>query len=521
MPEQITLEVIDRVRGLATALVTEHARRLPGLRYADVRIEVSEGKAGVAENGTEKFSGQDYAFSAGIRVIGGAKLAAPGFYGRQLGAADLPHLERILREGLEHAHGRALANAEAKARAREELGVLGRALWSTELAPIPVRQDTVPAEYTLDPRTVPLEEVLRAAREASAAVQGVSPQVVFNYVSAQTGLERLLFASSEGAEIDQTWAISEGMVYVVAQSDTGSAELYDWIGHQRGWEVIARGTDGEYIQFPPLLEFAVGMARDTVELAGADPLPATEDEVVVVTDPHFNALVAHEVVGHPTELDRALKMETAYAGRCWLLRSLEETQIGKRVGSPLVNAFSDPGLPGYGHYKYDDEGTPARRVTLIEDGIFRNFMNSRETAAILEVEPNGSYKATDASLVPLIRMSNTFFGPGTQDPQDIIREVDRGYYVVGHRIPSVSESRENFRITAQKVYEIRNGEIGKLYRDGGITADSKDFFLSIDAVGTDFRLFSIPNCGKGQPMQTKRLGNGGPTMRGRARLTGV
>jgi TldD protein len=99
--------------------------------------------------------------------------------------------------------------------------------------------------------------------------------------------------------------------------------------------------------------------------------------------------------------------------------------------------------------------------------------------------------------------------------------VETGYFVVGHKIPSIAESRENFRISARKVYEIRQGKIGQLFRDGGIMADSKDFLMSIDAVGKDFRLFPIPNCGKGQPMQTKRVGNGGPTMRGLARLTGA
>ena len=86
--------------------------------------------------------------------------------------------------------------------------------------------------------------------------------------------------------------------------------------------------------------------------------------------------------------------------------------------------------------------------------------------------------------------------------------------------PSIAESRENFRITAVKVYEIKNGQLGQLYRDGGITSDSRDYFMSIDAVGNDLRVNPIPNCGKGQPMQAKRMSNGGPTMRGIARLTG-
>src|SRR2546426_3354681 len=41
-------------------------------------------------------------------------------------------------------------------------------------------------------------------------------------------------------------------------------------------------------------------------------------------------------------------------------------------------------------------------------------------------------------------------------------------------------------------------------------ADSRDYLMNVDAVGSDFRLYPIPNCGKGQPMQTKKLGNGGP-----------
>jgi len=203
-----------------------------------------------------------------------------------------------------------------------------------------------------------------------------------------------------------------------------------------------------------------------------------------------------------------------------LLRSLSETMIGKQVASSLVSAYSDPSLPGYGHYEYDDEGTPAKRVIHIDKGIFRGFMNSRQTALILGVGPNGHYKAIDASYVPLIRMSTTVFGNGTREPQEIIGEIDHGYYLSGHRIPSISESRENFRVTARKVFEIKNGKLGEMFRDGGMMANTKDYLMSVDAVGKDLRILPIFNCGKGQPMQVKKLGNGGPTMRARARLVG-
>lgn len=520
MPAPITIETIDAIRPLIRELATDHARTLPHLRYADIRAEAGEGKGAAAENGQSKASAEDYGCSFGVRVLAGDRAVAPGYFGRELGTADLPNLAAIVREALAHAHARALANARRKADARERFGRLGAALHDVVLAPIEVRRDDVPATFEVDPRSVPLDDVTRLVKDVSAAIGGVEG-VVFNFASAETSVARTLFCSSEGADIRQDFAYTLGMAFVVAQRGDTTQELYDYTGAQRGWEVALRGVRDQYTDQRDLLAFAVALARDTVNLANARPLKGTDKEVVVVTDPHFNALVAHEVIGHPTELDRALKLETGYAGRSWLLRDLDHTQIGSRIGSDVLSAYSDPNLPGFGHYRYDDEGTPARRVQLIENGIFRGFMNSRGTAAITGAEPNGSFKASDAALVPLIRMSNTVIAPGTSDPAAIIRDVEHGYYISGNKIPGISESRENFRISAQRVYEIRGGEIGELFRDGGIQSDTKDFFLGIDAAGTDFRLFPIPNCGKGQPMQVKRLGNGGPTLRGRAKLTGA
>ena len=156
----------------------------------------------------------------------------------------------------------------------------------------------------------------------------------------------------------------------------------------------------------------------------------------------------------------------------------------------------------------------------IDRGAFAGFLNSRATAAVLGAEPNGSARASELWHVPIIRMSNTFFLPGETPPEHIIAELDHGYYVCGNLIPSIAESRENFRISARRIYEIENGRLGRLYRSGSVIADSKAFFTHVDAVGDDLRLIAIPNCGKGQPMQVKRMSNGGPTLRSRARLGG-
>jgi TldD protein len=520
MPHSITVDILDRIGPQLAPLLTDRAKSLPDMRYCDLRIAVREEKGAAAENGNPKGSAEDYIFDFGVRVIAGARESAAGYFGRILGAADVENIEGIVWESILQSHQRARASARFKKITRKKFGVLGASITGTELAPVIITQATSPATFITDPRSVPLPSIVEMALDGCKAVQGQSDRIVYSATSTSTFLLRELFLSSDGANIDQSFAQTEGFAIAICSGDQGNFELYDFTGHQRGWEILAEGYDNGKIILPGFIEFCKKLGSDVSEVAAAPRLKPPKKEVVVVTDPHFNTLLVHEVVGHPAELDRALKYETAYAGRSWFLKSLQENQIGAQIASPLVNAFSDPTLEGCGSFEYDHEGTPARQAYIIRDGVLEEFLNNRQTAAIMGVTPNGSARASEAHLVPLIRMTNTIFAPGSLDPESIIADVDKGYYIAGHRTPSISESRENFRITAVKVYEIKNGQLGRLYRDGGITADSRDYFTSIDAVGSDLRINPIPNCGKGQPMQAKRMSNGGPTMRGIARLTG-
>ena len=518
MPPAVTIDILDRMRPNLASLIQDKARSLAGMRYCDLRISVREQKGAMAENGNEKASAEDYIFDFGVRAIAGSRISAAGYFGQILGVADVASIENVVWQGIRQAHQRARSSARMKSVTRGRFGSLGESLSGTDLAPIAVAKDTVSAIYSQDPRAVPLTETVKMAVEGCKALN--NSRVVYAAASASTFLLRELFLSSDGADIDQSFAQTEGFAIAICAGEHGTFELYDFTGHQRGWEVLSEGYDSGPIVLPRFIEFCKKLGADAVEVAAAPPLKAPDAPVTIVTNPHFNTLLVHEVVGHPSELDRALKYETAYAGRSWFLKNMWENQLGQQIASPLVTAYSDPLMEGYGSFKYDHEGSPARRAHIIRDGVLEEFLNNRQTAATMGVEPNGSARATDSHLVPLIRMTNTVFAPGEQDPQDIIAEVESGYYIDGHRTPSIAESRENFQITAVKVYEIKNGQLGQLYRDGGITADSRDYFMSIDAVGNDLRVNPITNCGKGQPMQAKRMSNGGPTMRGVARLTG-
>ncbi len=513
---RIKIEVIDIVKDAVYSAI-EKMSTLKDFKYADLRVGVSESKTAHSENGMPKSMSEDYNFSFGVRVVAG-EMGAWGYYGQPLGVSDLrgKKIEKAFNSGLKTAYNRAMANSLNKAKLSTS-GGLAPSLSEVKLAKVDVRQDSFKIGFEKDPRTIALNDVLGLSVSISRQMKDESAEVKFAYTGIYTGITRELFCSSEGAKIDQTVPLTQGIIYVVAQKADKAPEMYvDYLGDLKGWEVL----EGKNVHKLSLLDFAIQRTKETIELAGAEPLKSTDNLVVVVTNPHFNTLLVHEIVGHPTEADRVLKMETAYAGRSWLFRGFDNNQLGKQIASKLISAYSNPLTEGYGHYEYDAEGVQAKKISLIENGILKGFMNSRETAAILNHEPNGSMRATDPALVPIVRMTNTVFANGNRNPDEIIAEVKDGYYIANHKIPSISESRENFRITAQKVYKIENGKLTKLYRSGGITADSRDFLMSIDAVGNDFAIFPIPNCGKGQPMQTMRVGNGGPTLRGKARLTG-
>ena len=516
----ISIEDLDRVKP-DLALIVAREKKRPGARHVDVRLELSEGFNIATEDATLKGYQKDFSLCYGIRAIAGPKNAsANGFVGGSIGASDFSNIPRILADAIAVARDRATANAKRKLAAKRAFPRLAASILpEVTLARIPVITDTVREPYEIDPRTVAKTEAEEYLLDVAGDVRKRFREIKNSFIEAFSFLDRRIFASSEGGLIDETHAASGATVFFTAQSGSKPpADLYHHVGNQIGWEALIRGknTYGK-----TLGGVAAMIADEAVRLAKARPAPTMEKPVVVVTDPDFNGLLAHEIIGHPSELDRAMKWETGYAGRSWFLRSFRENQVGKQVGSPLLSAFSDPTMTGaYGHYLYDDEGTPASRVYHIRKGIYKEFMNSRETAAIWGSVPNGHYKANSASAIPLIRMSVSAIEGGDSDPGRIIKDVERGYYVVGHRIPSISESREHFRLASRLLYEIRDGKIGELFRDGSITGHSKDYFMSIDAVGNDFQIFPIPNCGKGQPMQTKMVGNGGPTMRGRAKIIG-
>src|SRR3989304_1520605 len=168
--KRVTVELVDRIKEDLFDLVRQLKTGLSDCQYIDLRVEVGEGQAAVAQDGMMKASMRDYGLSYGARVIAGKRMFAPGYFGQTL------------------------------------------------------------------------EEIVKLTKGISKAVSSSDPRVKLNEVIAETFLARELFLSSEGANIDRAYALTQGLCLVVAQDDRGASQThYDYLGHQRGFEIL---TDG-------------------------------------------------------------------------------------------------------------------------------------------------------------------------------------------------------------------------------------------------------------------------------------
>jgi TldD protein len=376
--------------------------------------------------------------------------------------------------------------------------------------------DTPPASgsYTTphlrDPLEVPLAEKaqhLLAATAAAREADGVT------YVEAMTDAwrKRTSFRSTEGSRIEQTvlqvgagltaWAIGEGDAQTRSYPNSFRGQCVTG-----GWEQVL-ALD--------LAAHALATAREAVALLSAPELPYREDATVVLESSQL-ALQVHESVGHPLELDRIFGMERAFAGTSFV----EPDDRGRlQYAAPLVSITADATTPGaMGTFGWDDEGVPAGSTDLIRDGLLVGFLTNRETAADLGLRSNGTARADSWGTIPLIRMNNVSLEPREGDRASIIADTPDGVLLLTNRSWSIDDRRDNFQFGVEAAYEIVDGRLGRLFRNGGYAGRCVDFWRSCDAIGgaADWTSWGVPNCGKGQPGQTARVGHGAATGRFRA-----
>jgi len=464
-----------------------------GATYADVRVQKRDTEQLTVKNGALEAATSSVTAGFGVRVLVDG---AWGFSSSSLlepGEAD-----RIAAEALEIARASSIAR-----RAPVELD---------DTAPA---TDTYRTPHDEDPFGVALDEKLRILMEADARMAAV-PGVAIREGTITGGRERKTFASSAGAWIEQEIVEAGGGIEATAVNDSEMQQRS--YPNSFGGQVVAGGF--EAVRALALAEHAQETAELAVALLDAPQCPSGEMDLVL--DATQVALQVHESCGHPTELDRVFGTEASFAGTSFLTTDKLNTL---RYGSEIVSIDADAtAAGGLGTFGYDDEGVPAQNVPLIERGLLVGYLTSRETAPRIGRRSMGSARAYSWSHIPLIRMTNINLRPGDAGSlDDLIADTREGIFMSVNKSWSIDDRRLNFQFGDQAGWLIRNGKRTQLVKNPTYTGITPRFWGSCDAIcGPDeWTLWGLPNCGKGEPVQTGHVGHGAAPARFRGVSVGV
>lgn len=278
---------------------------------------------------------------------------------------------------------------------------------------------------------------------------------------------------------------------VVAEGDRMEAGLYGGGG---------RVVYGEYLK-PELWQvFTDEALRQAVINLSSIPAPA--GEMPVVLGPGWPGILLHEAIGHGLEGDFNRKKTSAFSGL-----------LGQRVAAPGVTVVDDGTIDDRrGSISVDDEGTPSRCTTLIEDGVLVGYMQDRMNARLMGMHPTGNGRRQSYAFPVLPRMTNTIMRPGDRSPEEILASVKRGIFAKNFGGGQVDITSGKFVFSASEAYLIEDGRLGAPVKGATLIGNGPEALTRVTMIGDDTMLDpGIGTCGKdGQGVP---VGVGQPTLR--------
>ncbi len=220
-------------------------------------------------------------------------------------------------------------------------------------------------------------------------------------------------------------------------------------------------------------EVGIHAARQAVTMAGAGYCPAGVMPVAI--DNGFGGVIFHEACGHSLEASGVAYGRSQFAGK-----------LGQKIANEKVTAIDDGTIPNaWGSINFDDEGTPAQRNVLIENGILKSYMIDKFNGRRMGMASTGNARRQGYAYTPTSRMTNTYIAPGTDKNEDIIGSIEYGLYAKEMGGGSVNPVTGEFNFAVNEGYLVRNGRICEPVRGASLVGKGSDVIQNIDMVGTD------------------------------------
>jgi TldD protein len=363
----------------------------------------------------------------------------------------------------------------------------------TKLAPVAVHRRQAGDVYPVDREVVDVDGLARVEllRRADAAARAASPKIVRADASLVAVHKEILVVSSRGDMVYDFQPMMRVSISVVAREGSRTERGSSSGGGRMGMEYFERMSPEDH-----------GREAARVALLNLDSRDAPAGTMPVVLAPGDSGILLHEAVGHGLEADFNRKQTSNYSNR-----------IGQSVASPLVTVIDDPAIAASrGSINVDDEGVLPRSHRLIEHGTLRAYLHDRISADFFKTDPTGSGRRESFRHEPLPRMTNTFMEAGQDDPEDIIRSVERGVYAKKFSGGQVNISNGDFVFSLTEGYLIENGKLGPPLRGVNLIGNGPEALATVSMVGHDFELSDgMWTCGKDG--QSVPVGVGVPTVK--------
>jgi len=370
-----------------------------------------------------------------------------------------------------------------------------------ELASMRAEEGQFDSVHEIDPFTVPLGDKIAFLADLDGAMAKPAGINNRNCFMSFRKLEKWFFSTAGSRLRQNIIQTGAGMSLGQMKSHRERAERsYPRPSGQyevKGYELLDQLKMKEQI---PRLAEEVGM------LLTAEACPEKTTTLVLAGD--ILSLVIHESVGHALELDRVFGAERNFSGISFATPdNLDRLQYA----SPIVSIANDPTAShGLGSFGWDDEGVKSRRTYLIKDGLLKNYLSSRETAARIGRESTGAMRAEGWVNLPIVRMTNTVLEPGDKSFEQLIGEVDDGIYMATPTSWSIDDLRKNFQFGCEIGWKIKGGKLAEPIKNPTFSGCTTQFWNNCRAIGdkSQYILRGTPNCGKGQPGQNARTAEG-------------
>ncbi|HET6583745.1 MAG TPA: metallopeptidase TldD-related protein [Nannocystaceae bacterium] len=362
-----------------------------------------------------------------------------------------------------------------------------------KVRPVRVTPLELPTRYRVQQEVVDVDgrakvELLRRADKAARAVAKSIVRVDASIVAVH---KEILVVDSRGAMAYDVQPMVRFGVSVIAKKGARMESGSSGGGGRFGLDYFDRVTPEEH-----------GREAARIAIVNLDSRPAPAGAMPVVLAAGDSGILLHEAVGHGLEADFNRKRTSNYTDR-----------VGERVASELVTVLDDPAIEGSrGSINVDDEGVVPEQLMLIEAGILRGYMHDRISANHFERRTSGSGRRESFRDVPMPRMTNTLMGAGEDDPEDIIRSVQRGVYAKKFSGGQVNISNGDFVFSLTEGYLIEDGRLTAPLKGVNLIGNGPEALTTVSMVGYDFALSDgMWTCGKDG--QSVPVGVGMPTIK--------